>query len=87
MQHWDVYADLERALTSEEQRAVFAAVDDLVPDSGCVGPNRGGTSEVYFVVSAGSEAEARAAAARYMNAVIQKAAVTVGFALELGRHT
>ncbi len=47
-----VFADLLRPLTSDEKAALFAAVDKLIPNSGCVGPNRSGDFEVYFTVDA-----------------------------------
>jgi hypothetical protein len=37
---WSVYADLSRHLTKEERAAVADALDELVPDSGCVGIQR-----------------------------------------------
>lgn len=83
MAQWGVYADLERPLTSDEQRAVFAALDAIVPESGCVGPNKRGDYEVYFAVDAATRTEAEAAAARFMNAVLSQAQVSVSFALEL----
>ena len=80
---WSVYADLERSLTSDEQRAVFAALDAIVPESGCVGPNRKGTHEVYFTVDAATRAEAHATADEFMSTVLHRATVNVAFALEV----
>ena len=54
---WAVFVDLSRPLTCEEQGLVFATLEDIVPDSGYVGPNRHGDYEVYFVVEAGSRDE------------------------------
>ena len=80
---WAIYADLERALTTDEQRAVSAALDAIVPDSGCVGPNRKGIYEVYFTVDAATRPEAETAAAQLMKAMLQQARVTVPFVLEV----
>lgn len=81
--NWAVYADLERSLTRDEQHAVFDALDAIVPDSGCVGPNRKGIYEVYFTVDAATRAEAETAAAQFMKAVLQQARVAVLFVLEV----
>ena len=83
MVHWAVYADLERPLTGEEQHAVFAALDSIVPDSGCVGPNKKGVYEVSFSVGAATRAEAETVAAQFMKAVLQQAQVTAGFVVEV----
>lgn len=80
---WSIYADLERPLTSDEQSAVFAALDEIVPDSGCVGPNRRGVYEVSFTVDAATRAEAETAAGDFMRAVFQRARVNVPFVLEV----
>lgn len=80
---WNVYADLARPLTSEEQGRIFAALDAIHEDSGCVGPNRSGIYEVFFTVTAATEAEARVAAAGIMAAVLERAQVSVTFVLEL----
>ena len=83
MVHWGVYADLERPLTGDEQHAVFAALEAIVPDSGCVGPNKKGVYEVYFSVGAATRAEAETMAAQFMKAVLQQAQVTVAFAVQV----
>jgi hypothetical protein len=80
---WHVYVDLARALTPEEQRTIFAAVDEIIPGSGCVGPQRGGKWELYFVVEASSTADATASATDYARAVLDRAGFTIAFALEL----
>lgn len=86
MAQWGIYADLERPLTSDEQRAVFAALDAIVPDSGCVGPNRKGVYEVYFAVDAATRTEAETMAADFMSSVLHQATVNVAFALEADLH-
>jgi hypothetical protein len=72
---WNVFVDLERRLCGDEQRDLFAAIDALVPNSGCVGPNRSGVSEVYFSVDAENEADARARAADLISRVLSRAAI------------
>jgi hypothetical protein len=72
---WHVYADLSRPLTTTEQGAVFAAIDAIVPESGCVGPNASGCTEVYFVVEAASLEHAEVEAKRYLDSVLRSSGV------------
>jgi hypothetical protein len=76
---WAVFTALSLPLTSEEQSRVFEAVDLLVPGSGSVGPNRVGVFEVYFVVEADAEAEARAEATRLLDAVLAHAGTPMAY--------
>jgi hypothetical protein len=76
---WAIFADLSRELSDVERGAVFAAVDEIVPGSGCVGPNRCGDEEVYFAVEAADAEAARVAAAALMDRVIAAAGVTVTY--------
>lgn len=76
---WNVFVDLTRRLSDVERRAVFDAVDAVVPDSGCVGPNRAGMDEVFFVVVADDEAAARARAAVLIARVFARAAITADY--------
>ncbi len=78
-----VFADLLRPITSDEQAALFAAVDKLIPDSGCLGPNRSGDFEMYFRVDAPTQEAARSEAECYMNAVLECANVYIAYALTL----
>ena len=78
-----VFADLSRPLTEHEQAALFAAVDELIPDSGCVGPNRRGDFELYFTVDAPTLEAAQGEAASYMSAVLARASLNIGYALTL----
>lgn len=78
-----IYADLSRHLDLDEQQRVFTALDTIVPDSGCVGPNRRGDCEVYFVVTALSAEAARYEAAGYLDAVLRNAGLSVSYALTL----
>jgi hypothetical protein len=78
---WSVFADLERPLTADERGAVFAALEELVPDGGCVGPDRRGVEEVYFVVDAATPEAARAAAEAALGRVLEAAGVRVGHAI------
>jgi hypothetical protein len=80
---WSVYADLARPLTSDEQPRASDALDALVPDGGCMGPNRSGDYEIYFEVTGSSLAEAETTAARLVNAILERAGVTVAFSITL----
>lgn len=79
--HWCIFADLSRPLTDPERGAVFAAVDELVQGSGCVGPNRRGDEEVYFVVEATDAEAARLTATALMDRVLAASGVTVTHAI------
>ena len=81
-----VYADLARLLNELERSALSEALDRNVPDSGCVGRQKGATDEVYFTVEAHSETEAAALATHYMQVVLQEAGLTVEYALDLQRY-
>jgi hypothetical protein len=83
---WSIFADLERGLTDEERGAVFAALDELVPGSGCLGPNRHGDEEMYFVVEADSPEAARGAADEWLKRVIAASGVRVGWAITVQRR-
>lgn len=74
---YSVFVDLSRHLASGERSAVFEALEARVPDSGCVGVDKGPNDEVYFCVEAGSEKEASEKARRYMSIVIQEAGLNV----------
>jgi hypothetical protein len=83
---WSVYVDLDRPLAGGERNAIFAAVDAVVPGSGCVGPDRDGTEEVYFVVDADDEDAARRISSALMARVLAASAVVVGHAITLRRR-
>ncbi|HET8669474.1 MAG TPA: hypothetical protein VFM05_02270 [Candidatus Saccharimonadales bacterium] len=83
MSRYDVYADLSRQLTNEERRAIFEALETIVPGSGCVGPQKRAEDEVYFMVEAPSDDEASALAAHYMNTVLKHAGVEAQYTLAL----
>lgn len=76
---WSIFADLSRVLTDEERGDLFAALEGIVPDSGCIGPNRRGDEEVYFVVEAATAEAARLAASGFMDRVIEAAGVGVTY--------
>ncbi len=78
-----VYADLSRPLTEQERSTIFAALDAIVPDSGCVGLQKGPNDEVYFTVDALSLEEAKAQATQYMNQILNKVELDIGYTLEL----
>ena len=84
---FNVFADLSRPLTQEERSSLFASLDAIVPDSGCVGPHNGRPNdEVFFCVEAATENEARAQAASYMTATLQEAELDASYIIELQRH-
>jgi hypothetical protein len=83
MSRYDVYADLSRRLTDQERLAIFEALERSVPDSGCVGPQKGSEDEVYFVIEAPSDVEASALAAHYMNSVLKHAGVETEYTITL----
>ena len=79
-----VYADLPRPLTKQERAAVFEALDETVPGSGCVGLHRGSKKEeVYFSLMAPSEPAAIAQADRYMREILHKATLEIEYTLGL----
>lgn len=83
---WSIFADLERVLTEDERDAVFAALDELVPGSGCLGPNRCGDEEMYFTVESDSPEAARALAERWLERVIAASGVRVGWTITAHRR-
>lgn len=76
---WNVFVDLARPLNDAERRDVFGAVDAIIPDSGCVGPNRSGVDEIYFNVEADNEGDARARATALLVRVLAHAALTTDY--------
>lgn len=81
--NWSVYADLSRSLTEAERQSIADALDEAVPDGGCVGQQRGEVEEVYFRLDAASSAEASEAAARLLEVILQKAGVQARYELQL----
>ena len=79
--NFSIYADLPRPLTSTEREAVFAAIDEIIPGSGCVGRQKGPTDEVYFCVDAPDEAAAREQARRYVDTVLTRAGLPAEYEL------
>lgn len=82
-----VYADLARELTQAERSAVAVALDECVPDSGCVGKQKGGHDEVCFAVEAESDEEGQTMARRYMESVLQVASLKTEYSLHLQKCT
>lgn len=80
---FSVYADLSRQLTLEERTAVGEALDAIVPDGGCVGPQRRQDFEVYFVVEAANSEEAREQATRYMDSLLRRSEVELDYEISL----
>ena len=84
---WSVFIDLERSLAAQEQGDLFAALEQIVPGSGCIGPNRRGDWEVYFTVEAASAEAARLAARRYMDRMLAAAGLAVAYAITVQAQT
>jgi hypothetical protein len=78
---WHIFADLDRRLTIAERHALFAALDVIVPDSGCVGANRSGDEESYFTVEAPTPEAARLAAVALLERTIAAAGLHVAYTL------
>lgn len=55
----------------------------VVPDGGCVGPQKGVVEEVYFCLDAGSREEAGAKAARLLDVILEKSGVQARYELQL----
>jgi hypothetical protein len=81
---WDVFVDLACHLTDAQRCELLEAVDAIVPDSACVGPNRSALDEVYFTVEADSEQAARSRAKELIARAVAHAAITaqVGITLQ-----
>lgn len=80
---WHAFVDLARRLSDVERRALFDAVDEIVPNSGCVGPNRSGVDEVYFTVEADDDRGARACAVALIDLVLARAGLVINYAITL----
>ncbi len=78
---WSIFVDLDRPLAAQEQGDLFAALEELVPGSGCIGPDRGDVWEVYFAVEAPSADAARLVAGQSMERMIAASGVAVGYAI------
>jgi hypothetical protein len=83
MMQYAVFADLSCDLTAQERSAVSEALDSMVPNSGCVGRQKGPNDEVYFSIEAHTEQDARERAARYMNIVLRSAGLNAEYTLTL----
>jgi hypothetical protein len=81
--YYHVYADLSRTLTVEERHSLFERLDAIVPDSGCVGRDKRPNDEVYFCVETATEDKARAQAASYMTATLQRAGLDIDYTIEV----
>jgi hypothetical protein len=81
--HFAVFADLLRLVTAGEQIALFADMESLIPDSGCIGPNRSGDFEVYFMVDAPTQEVALAESENYMSEITTCAGVSLAYVLTL----
>lgn len=82
-----VYADLPRRLSEQERVDLFEALEAIVPDGGCVGPQASQQEEVYFAVDAPAEEEARQQAEQYMKDILQKARIDSKVILSLQQRS
>jgi hypothetical protein len=80
---WSIYVDLARLLTEVERSAVSAALEELVPDGGCVGIQKGPNDEVYFGIDVPSVIEARSEASRQVEAILKRAGLAIEFGIEV----
>lgn len=65
-QRFHVFVDLSTDLSSQQKADIFSALEEIVPNSGCVGPLRTGGTEIYFSVHASSSGTAEATAHSYV---------------------
>lgn len=61
---------------------MFEALERLVPDGGCIGPQRG-RYEVFFVVDVPSEADALHRAGEHMAAILVECGIDVAYSVEV----
>ena len=76
---WSIFIDLAEGLTDDQRSALFAALEAIVPDGGCIGPDRGGVEVLYFVVDAPSPEAARTAATAIMENILATAAMRLAY--------
>ncbi|WP_147445444.1 hypothetical protein [Corallococcus aberystwythensis] len=81
--NWSVYADLSRPLTEAERRSVADALEEVVPDGGCVGLQKEGCDEVYFQLDDASREEASMTASRFLDVILEKAGVQARYEIQL----
>lgn len=74
---WSIFIDLAEGLSDDQRGALFAALEAIVPDGGCIGPDRDGVEVLYFVVDAPTPEAARSAAAATMENILATAAMRV----------
>lgn len=83
MSRWSVYVDLPRLLSQDEAFNAQDALDTLVTDSGCTGPQKPAynTTEIYFTVEAEGASAAQAEGERLARAVLESAGLAPDFAV------
>ena len=74
---WAIFADLARVLCPDEQTRITEALD--LVGGGCVGPNRGGSFEVFFALQANDRHHACERGRAAMVHALQRAGVMVEF--------
>jgi hypothetical protein len=79
---WSVFVDLARELSTDEQAEMFEALERLVPDGGCIGPQKS-RYEVFFVVEAPSSDDARRQAGEHMTAILRESRIDVAYSVEV----
>lgn len=79
---WSVFVDLARALSTGEQGEMFEALERLVPDGGCIGPQKS-RYEVFFVVEAPTSDDAHRQASAHMDAILRASGIDVSYSVEV----
>lgn len=80
---WAVYADLSRPISADEQTAISAEIEHVIPGGGCVDPTRA-APEVYFTVNAASQRAAEQQAKSYIDEVLARSGSSaLGYSLEV----
>lgn len=87
MSCWSVYVELPRLLSHGEASDALNALDSLVADGGCIGPQKPpyNTTEIYFAVEAESASAAQTEGERLARAVLESAGLAPDFAVVVQR--
>lgn len=78
-----IYADLSRLLTNIERTELLVVLDALIDNSGCIGPQRFPSDEIYFTLEASTETEARTSASILLNSMLSKANIEAEFSFQV----
>ena len=87
MSYWSVYVDLPRLLSQGEVFNAQSALDSLVADGGCIGPQNPAynTTEIDCAVEADSASAAQTEGERLARAVLGGAGLAPDFAVVVQR--